>query len=82
MWDNYLYTVSVKPAAMTYRTLEDIVGEDRFNGLQTDRARKRQTGAGDAGLTGCMLFTERPANDCKHQYQDEIKLPFSKDALN
>ncbi len=58
----YLYTVSVKPAAMTHRTLEDTVGEDGFDGLQTDRAREGQTGAGDAGLTRCMLFTERPAN--------------------
>ncbi len=71
----YLYTVSVKPAAMTRRTLEDTVGEDGFDGLQTDRAREGQTGAGDAGLTRCMLFTERPANDWHHQYQAEKKWP-------
>jgi len=59
----------VKPASMARRTLEDIVGEDRFNGLKTDGAGEGQRGAGDAGLTRCMFFTERPANNCHHQYQ-------------
>lgn len=53
----------MKPASMTCRTLEHIVGENRFNWLQTHRTGKWKTGAGDAGLNRYMLFTEGPVKN-------------------
>lgn len=53
----------MKPASMTCRTLEHRVRENRLDGLQTDGAGQRQSGAGRAGLSGAMFSTKRSDNE-------------------
>lgn len=64
----------MKPASMTRRTLEHIVGENRFNWLQTHGAGKWKTRAGDAGLNRRMLFTERPVKNHSCHGQERVYL--------
>lgn len=54
---SHLHTVPVEPAGVAGRTLEDGIGQDRVDGVQTDGAGLRQTdvGPGGDGLGGAVI---------------------------
>lgn len=65
----HLHTVSVEPAGMAGWTLEDGVGQNRVDGVQTDGAGLRQTEVGPhrRRLGGAVILTVRPAHRHKQK---------------